>query len=117
MFPSKHFKRQEFQCKCGCGFDTVDAELIAVLDAVREHFAAPVVVSSGCRCEEYNIKIGGVKESQHKLGRAADITVHGVSPGMVNAYLVGRFPDKYGIGYYQNFTHVDMRTQKARWNG
>ncbi|EAS4214514.1 serine/threonine protein kinase, partial [Salmonella enterica] len=24
---SKYFKRSEFACKCGCGQDTVDAEL------------------------------------------------------------------------------------------
>lgn len=117
MFPAKYFKRREFTCKCGCGFDTVDAELIAVLDAVREHFAAPVLINSGCRCEEYNSKIGGAKGSQHKFGRAADITVHGVTPGAVNAYLVGRFHDQYGIGNYQSFTHIDTRSQKARWNG
>lgn len=28
----KYFKRNEFECKCGCSFDTVDFELAEVMD-------------------------------------------------------------------------------------
>jgi len=33
----------------------------------------PIIVSSGFRCEEVNRKVGGVRNSQHLIGQAADI--------------------------------------------
>ncbi|MCI0508604.1 peptidase M15-like protein [Chromohalobacter marismortui] len=115
---SPNFQRHEFACSCGCGFDTVDSETLAVLEEVRGHFDTPVIVTSGCRCPEYNAQIGGAEHSQHKLGRAADIQVKGVDPGEVHAYLVELYPGRYGIGRYDTFTHVDTRTDgPARWNG
>ena len=32
-----------------------------------------MTINSGCRCPEYNTKIGGVKDSAHIKGKAADI--------------------------------------------
>ena len=39
---SENFSRHEFACKCGCGNDTVDAELIRVLQSVRARFGKPI---------------------------------------------------------------------------
>ncbi|BEB16509.1 hypothetical protein VEE45_23520 [Escherichia coli] len=45
---SKHFSRKEFKCKCGkCDYDTIDAELLVILEDVREHFGKPVIINSG----------------------------------------------------------------------
>ena len=44
-----------------------------VLEPLREHFGMPVVVSSGYRCKELNRLVGGVRNSQHLTGEAADI--------------------------------------------
>ncbi|SFU01434.1 D-Ala-D-Ala carboxypeptidase family metallohydrolase [Halomonas saccharevitans] len=113
---SPHFQRAEFACSCGCGFDTIDTESLAVLEDVREHFGAPVIVTSGCRCPAYNTRIGGAEHSQHILGRAADIQVKGIAPARVQDYLTARYPGRYGIGRYATFTHVDTRTDgPARW--
>ena len=35
----------------------------------------PIVISSGYRCPQLNIKVGGVYASQHTLGEAADIQI------------------------------------------
>lgn len=113
--PSRKFKRKEFACKCGCGFDTVDAELLDVLCCVREHFDAPVVIHSGCRCMDYNERIGGVANSQHLIGKAADIVVKGVDPPEVYRYLFNSHFNEYGLGNYYNFTHIDVRQAIARW--
>ena len=113
---SEHFLRSEFQCKCGCGFDTVDTELINILEAVRNHFNKPVVITSACRCEWHNERFGGAAKSQHKLGRAADFIVVDVEPDDVADWL-----DSYnapGIGRYSTFTHIDSRSDRnARWSG
>lgn len=112
-----HFSRVEFACRCGCGFDTVDAETLEVARAVRSHFGAPVIVTSGCRCESHNRAIGGAQHSQHVLGRAADIKVQGVAPGDVQDWIESRFPNA-SVGRYASFTHIDTRSYgPARWRG
>ena len=112
---SKHFNRSEMSCNCGCGFDTVDVETLMVLEQVREHFNQPVTVTSGCRCEDYNYKVGGSKNSQHAKGRAADIQVKNTDPADVYDFVDLLYPDQYGFGKYDSFTHIDTRTIKARW--
>lgn len=113
---STHFSRSEFRCKCGdCSCDTVDAELIRVLEFVRRHFDRPISITSGVRCEDHNRRVGGSKNSQHVLGRAADIIIDGVSPKAVQAYINNKFTDWYGLGCYPTFTHIDTRRVKARW--
>ena len=72
---SEHFSREEMACKCGCGLDTVDAELLSLLEKIRAHFDRPITINSGCRCEAHNRAVGGSKNSQHLIGRAADIVV------------------------------------------
>lgn len=110
---SKNFKRKEFQCPC-CDVDTVDAQLIEILQRLRDHFEKRVVVTSGSRCNAYNEKIGGGKKSQHLTGRAADIAVQDVPTAIVQELLEDwNVP---GLGCYDNFTHVDTRTGYARWN-
>ena len=44
-----------------------------LLDPIREAWGEPIVVSSGYRCKELNTLIGGVKNSHHMLGCAADL--------------------------------------------
>lgn len=112
---SKHFSRAEFACKCGCGFDTVDTELLKILEAVRVHFDKPVKINSGCRCEKHNKAVGGEVGGQHLYGRAADIVVHGPSPAKVYQWLNAEYPEQYGIGVYPSWVHVDSRNGKARW--
>ncbi len=112
---SKFFKRSEFACKCNCGYDTIDAELLQVLTDLREHFGKIVLISSGARCESHNKMIGGSSKSKHLLGKASDIVVRGYEPHEVATYLRAKYPDTYGIGEYDTFCHVDVRSTKARF--
>lgn len=115
---SKNFSRSEFKCNCGnCDYDTVDKELVDVLQDIRDHFNASVTVTSGNRCPAYNRLVGGSRNSYHLRGRAADIVVGGVSQSDVYKYLDSKYPNRFGIGNYDTFTHVDTRTGKGRWNG
>lgn len=115
---SEHFSREEFACNDGCGLDTVDAELINVLEFVRRHFGGrPVIITSGYRCPEHNAAVSGAPDSQHLHGRAADIVIQGIPARDVAAFLDDNFPDRLGIGSYARFTHVDTRTvAPARWD-
>jgi len=112
---SENFSREEFACKCGCGFNTADKELVHILEKVRTKFNSPVTINSACRCEKHNHTIGGSTGSKHKLGIAADIVVKGVNAAEVYAYLCSIAAGKYGIGKYNTFTHIDVRSTMARW--
>ena len=45
-----------------------------VLDPIREHWGLPIRVTSGYRCPELNEEVGGVEDSYHMDGCAADIS-------------------------------------------
>jgi len=125
---SKNFTLQEIQsvfddlaCKCGCGYNESRMELLIVLLDLATHFGAMLDFSSGCRCKKHNKKEGGATFSQHLYGRAADVKLL-YSPGQIDPadvadYLQYKYPDKYGIGRYAGFTHIDVRKKKARWRG
>ena len=114
---SNNFSRHEFFCKCKCGFSTVDVELLKVLEIVRDHFKSSVTINSACRCKKHNKEVGGSQNSKHRLGIAADIAVKGIRAYDVYLFIDGFAPDKYGIGFYETFTHIDVRKTKARWRG
>ena len=115
MSLSKHFKRSEFSCGCGCGTDTVDVELITVLEELRQKVKKPITINSGHRCELHNRGIGGASKSMHLTGKAADIVVKGIHSRLIYDYFNEKYPHKYGIGYYDNFIHIDVRDNRARW--
>ena len=116
---SRSFTREEFLCKCGnCDYDTVDAELVTLLQELRDSFNEPIIITSGNRCPAHNLAIGSkAKNSYHIRGRAADIQVRNISPAAVQEYIRDKYPEKYGLGCYATFTHIDTRTKKGRWNG
>lgn len=74
----KHFKMEEFRCRC-CGGLPPDAQeniralVENVLDPARQQLGGPVTVNSGYRCAKHNRDVGGVSASQHLRGEAADI--------------------------------------------
>lgn len=48
-----------------------------ILQPIRDAWKSPIVVTSGYRSEAVNKAVGGVSNSQHRLGEAADITIGG----------------------------------------
>ena len=127
---SEHFWRSEFECRCGCGFDTVDAELVRVLEDERAYFCrkygrARIKITGPNRCPKHNRAEGGAEDSKHTTARAADHKAYYLGPNgrtwlKVPAkeqadYLESKYPDCYGIGRYHNRVHLDTRKEKARW--
>ena len=48
-----------------------------ILQPIRDAWKSPIIVNSAFRSEAVNKAVGGVKNSQHRLGEAADITIGG----------------------------------------
>jgi len=115
---SPHFTTWEFNCKhCGTLPEQgIDPALLRVLEDVRAAFGGrPVTINSGYRCPAHNASVGGVEDSMHVEGKAADFTVDGVMPSKVYAYLDP--VHEGGLGRYDTFVHVDTRGSRARWSG
>lgn len=49
-----------------------------VLQPIRDHFNAPVKVTSGYRSPDVNVAVGGSRNSDHTRGMAADIEIPGL---------------------------------------
>ena len=85
----KYFKMKEFShsdTAVSLGIDnTIPKECVrniehlvhCVLDPIRERWGLPIRITSGYRCPELNDEVGGVEDSYHMEGCAADITAIG----------------------------------------
>ena len=51
-----------------------------VLEPLRQRFGV-IRITSGYRCDKLNRAVGGVKNSQHRLGEAADIHISDIEVG------------------------------------
>ena len=121
---TKNFSKSEFDCSCGCDMPKEvlnNVQKVAnQLQALRNIVGKSITVNSGYRCSEYNTKVGGVKTSQHILGKASDIVIKDMTSDDV-AHLIEQIIDsgdmlQGGLGRYNTFTHYDIRKTKARWN-
>ena len=118
-----NFSLEEFKCKDGSDIpnDVLPniIELAKNLQVLRDYLGKSITINSGYRSPKYNAKIGGVKNSQHVKGKAADIVVKGMTPKEVALVIEGLIEKgkmkQGGLGIYPNFTHYDIRGTKARW--
>ena len=116
-FPN--FTRDEFACKCGCGFDEIDPLLVSTLQRLRDEVQLPVVVNSGCRCKAHNAAVKGAPNSQHMRGKAADIRIDGMTSQQIvdilrRLYLDGEIYVGYVYAINGNSIHVDVRAPQSQ---
>ncbi|MBQ7985688.1 MAG: DUF882 domain-containing protein, partial [Clostridia bacterium] len=112
---SANFLVKEFACKDGSDYILIDTKLVEVLQKIRDHFGKAVTINSAYRNPNYNKKIGGVSNSQHTKGTAADIVVSGIKCEEVAKYAEYLMADSGGIGLYNRFVHIDTRAKRSRW--
>lgn len=84
-----------------------------VLQPLRDHYGQPVKISSGYRCQALNKAVGGVTNSQHMRGQAADIKIQGVTPTHIADYIANHLPYDQVI-LYPTFVHVSYSIQANR---
>jgi len=112
---AKHFKLSEFACPC-CKRVMLHPKLLVKLIELRKILERPIYITSGYRCPRYNQKIGGVTNSYHCIGLAADIKVKDIN--LIELLGYAEEIDFNGIGFYEkkNFLHLDVRpTKRTRW--
>lgn len=111
---TENFRRKEFACKCGCGFDDIDIRIVNRLQVVRDILGIPIKVLSGCRCKKHNADIGGKPESCHLKGEAIDWTVEDPEKLAMAAMMLVNWSG--GFHYYSDkkFIHTDVG-RKRRW--
>ena len=118
-----NFILEEFHCKDGT---KVPAELIGNiillannLQVLRDYIDAPIFINSAYRTIEYNKSVGGVKNSYHLMGVAADITAKDYAPAglatIIEELIMTKEMKQGGIGIYPGFVHYDVRGNRARW--
>ncbi len=110
---SANFFRDEFSCKCNCGADQIDPELISKLQKLRNVYAKPMVITSGVRCCKHNSEIPGAsKFSAHILGLACDFKCTDSSERWKLIDMAMKiFPR---VGLYDGWIHVDIQADKPQ---
>ena len=122
---SEHFSEDEFWCRgqdqgtCNCNHSLkIDPRLIELLEELREITGGePLYINSGYRCPVHNASCGGVSNSQHTKGTAADVACpdHLTMPEFL--WYCEQLPFD-GIGYYyrgsgkgaeNGWCHLDCR--------
>lgn len=109
----KYFDKDEFKCKCKgryCNGYPKEPQrlLVEACDDVREYFDAPMTISSGLRCTIHNANEGGVSNSRHLSGKAADFCVEGKTANQILAY-VRTLPNiRYCYAINSSYVHMDI---------
>lgn len=121
---TENFTLPEFASNDGTSFPEdvkQNLQLLANnLQVLRNHLGKPIIINSAYRSPSHNEKIGGAKNSQHILGKAADIRVEGVSTrtlyGQIQMLIDAGKMAQGGLGLYDTFVHYDIRGHFARWD-
>lgn len=115
---SRYFTAAEMRCNCASCRKTQDVfpvhwKLMEILERIRREVARPVHVRSGHRCLAHNAAVGGVEDSHHLRGEAADIHAFGCDARHL-ADLARRF-GAGGVGIYEGWIHADVGPERVWW--
>ena len=121
---TKNFSKSEFNSKDGAEmpFDVLQnvQKLANQLQVIRDYINSSITVNSGYRSPSHNRNVGGQRDSQHLLGKAADIKTTVMMPNELAAVIEQLINDGHilqgGLGIYNTFVHYDIRKTKARWD-
>jgi hypothetical protein len=104
-------------CPC-CALSCLDIRLHAALALLDELLPTQFTITCITRCRAQNAAVGGVNDSLHLLGRAADLAPRHIDLyRLLAAALTTPAFETGGIGLYpdRGIIHVDVRPRPARW--
>lgn len=114
---TRHFLDQEMRCKCGCG-KLPPQDFQDKVEALREAFGAPLVISSGARCAAHNQAVSTTGPDGPHTVAAVDFRIHG--PPAFRLVKLALEMGFTGIGVHQKgpregrFIHVDSSPRHPR---
>lgn len=92
-------------------------ELVQFLDALRRDYGKPVYVSSGFRCPRLNTLVGGVPNSVHMRGWAADVYATDMAGfiSFIKSWAPGKAFDQIIIetSKTSRWVHIGIRSNKG----
>jgi hypothetical protein len=115
---SEHFTLGEFRPKSNSYTGVrVHPELVEALEDIRHLAGGPIRITSAYRPPAYNRKVGGVSNSTHIDGLAADIYADNLTTKQLYDIADRVIGSGGGVGYYpvQGFVHIDVRGHRSRW--
>ena len=80
-----------------------------LLDPIRRRYGAPIIVTSGYRCPALNTAVGGVANSHHMVGCAADITTGSIENNTMLFALIIDMQTTHAIRFTQLIAEKDYR--------
>ena len=122
---SEFFYREEFRCQCKgkyCdGFpEEPEEELVRVCNEIRRRLGVPVEIvtagGSGVRCPVHNANVGGVANSNHLYGKAADLHSR-KSPEEMYRVADEVLGNTGELGLYDWGIHVGVNCKYSRFRG
>lgn len=108
--------KADFKCKCGCNTNLIKQDLIDLCNTIAEKVDLTLTVNSGYRCATHNTSVGGATNSQHKQGKAADLSCSNLSKLKEECKKLWDDSTIGGMGKYNTFVHVDTGTHR-QWTG
>ena len=127
----KYFTPDEFSCDCVKGYDipnpcdgypatqygtdpNISPRLLEVFNDARGKINSPICITCGTRCESCNTYWGGVPDSCHRIGDAADSYCPSMSALDYAWFIANNYSD-IGVRYYpeSGFVHIEVNTSLA----
>ena len=121
---TKNFSKHEFDSKDGVTMPrAVEVNIFRLaenLEILRNYIDCPIKINSGYRSPSWNAEIGGVNNSQHVKGNAADLVTLNFTPKqlytIIEELIINGWMLEGGLGLYDTFVHYDIRGSRARWD-
>ena len=119
---SNHFKLSEFVCKCGkCNGANPSPMLLRKLELLHTGLNCKyILVTSGYRCPEYSVKVGGYMNDAHTKNIAADVICYAQNGNIIPVETVAAYAEKIGftgIGLMSGGAiHLDIRNKTNYYN-
>lgn len=89
--------------------------IVFCLQPIRDYIGKPILITSGYRNKEVNKLVGGVVNSQHTKGQAADFIINGLSvPYIIDLIKSSGIEFDQLINEYNRWVHVSFVRGKNR---
>ena len=92
--------------------------LAKAIQPIRETVGLAMTVTSGYRPDPYNRRAGGATRSQHKIGKAVDLHIIGLKPGVTHRHIAKHIYEDLGfnggVGGYSSWIHLDIGNRR-KW--